>query len=84
MSSVGAPHAELVSDMKAVPVKHKEVPAVAAGSIDTAAGPIKKTSGVRFVAHMLSICSAAVNGRCESLLQHHTRSCNLITRFDSR
>ena len=25
-----------------------------------------------------------MNESCESLLQHHTRSCNLITRFDSR
>lgn len=61
MSLDGAP--QLASDIKAVPVKHKEVPAVAAGSDDTAAGPTKKTSGVRSVAHMLSICSAAVNGR---------------------
>ena len=54
MSSDGAP--QLLSDIKAVPFKHKEVTAVAAGSDDTAAGPIKKTSGVRCVGHMLSTC----------------------------
>lgn len=81
MASDGA--TQLLSDTKAVPGKHDEVPAVAAGSDITTAEPIKKTSGVRRVAHMLSIRSIAVNGTCKSLLQHHTRSCNLITRFNS-
>ncbi|KAL0045771.1 hypothetical protein WJX82_003975 [Trebouxia sp. C0006] len=47
--------------MKAMPVKHREVLAVAAGSDDTAAGPVKKTSGV-----------AKLRARMESL-QKHTR-----------
>lgn len=66
MSSGEAP--QLLSDIKAVPVEHTEVLTVVTGSNVTAAEPIKKTSGVRCVAQMLSICSTAVNGRCKTLL----------------